>query len=172
MAVLHTSRKVFNAMLTVTPLAGACCRAEALGSCQASIALYTERITEDAQPLFPINSLRNQVPSLTPVGGHVPHSPHRKCRLHIRVALCTSCCKADKALCEMSGVCKRSWVCARSQTQLSRCLIAVRDKRRVEVCSTLAMQALLMASTDLVLVSNIDMLAGQSLVESLQNHTE
>jgi hypothetical protein len=37
------------------------CRAEALGACQASIALYTERVTEDAQPLFPINSLRNQV---------------------------------------------------------------------------------------------------------------
>lgn len=36
-------------------------RVEALGACQASIALYMERITEDAQPLFPINSLRNQV---------------------------------------------------------------------------------------------------------------
>ena len=36
-------------------------RVEALGDCQATIALYTERITEDAQPLFPINSLRNQV---------------------------------------------------------------------------------------------------------------
>lgn len=29
-----------------------------------------------------------------------------------------------------------------------------------------------MATTDLVLVSNIDMLAGRSLVEALQNRTE
>lgn len=34
------------------------------------------------------------------------------------------------------------------------------------------LQALLMASTDLVLVSNIDMLIGSSLVEALQNDTE
>jgi hypothetical protein len=33
-------------------------------------------------------------------------------------------------------------------------------------------QALLMATTDLVLVSNIDMLAGGSLVDALRNHTE
>ncbi len=43
------------------PPSGNLCRVEALGDCQASIALYTELITEDAQPLFPINSLRNQV---------------------------------------------------------------------------------------------------------------
>ena len=29
-----------------------------------------------------------------------------------------------------------------------------------------------MATTDLVLVSNIDMLAGRSLVDALQSHTE
>jgi hypothetical protein len=48
------------------------CRVEALGACQAFIALYTERITEDAQPLFPINSLRNQVQRIAPVYGCHP----------------------------------------------------------------------------------------------------
>lgn len=38
-----------------------CYRVEELGECQAFMALYSERITEDAKPLFPINSLRNQV---------------------------------------------------------------------------------------------------------------
>lgn len=32
-----------------------------LGACQVSVELYSERITAEALPLFPINSLRNQV---------------------------------------------------------------------------------------------------------------
>ena len=108
---------------------------EALGACQMSQALYSERITAAALSLFPINSLRNQVTGVA----------QARLGLHWRFAEAWSECV---------------------------CVMAALPVDAHKKHAAHHIQALLMASGELLFVSNADMLIGSDFVTALQDDAE